>query len=338
VIAQSLGMSENDITVHFVRMGGGFGRRILNDYMAEAAWIAREMNGTPVKLLWSREDDLRHDFYRPAGFNYFKAGLDSSGTIVAWRQHYVTFGDGDKFAPNTAYPAAGFPAGFIPNFSLNASLMPMGIPTGPLRAPGTNGSTFVYQSFIDELAVAAGKDPVEFRMQLLAKEPRGQNVLREAMAMSDWNRKRPEGRALGIAYSDIWETFIATVAEVSVDRSTGKINVHDLWSAVDCGVALQPKNVQAQIESGLVFGLSGTREKLLYKEGVPQQSNFNDYPVLRMNEVPKITTKVIASEAKPGGIGEVGLPPVAPAVANAVFKLTGKRLRDLPFNTDVLKT
>jgi isoquinoline 1-oxidoreductase subunit beta len=155
--------------------------------------------------------------------------------------------------------------------------------------------------------------------------------------MSDWNRKRPEGRALGIAYSDIWETFIATVAEVSLDRSSGKISVHELWSAVDCGVALQPKNVQAQIESGLVFGLSGTRERLLYKDGVPQQSNFNDYPVLRMNEVPKITTKIIASEAKPGGIGEVGLPPVAPAVANAVFKLTGKRLRDLPFNTEQLK-
>src|SRR5258705_334420 len=167
VVAQNLGMSESDITVHFMRTGGGFGRRILNDYMGEAAWIARVMNGTPVKLVWSREDDMRHDFYRPAGFQFFKGGLDASGNLIAWRQHYVAFGEGDKFAPNTAIGPASFPAGFIPNFAFNASLMPMGIPTGPLRAPGTNGTTFVYQGFIDEMAVASGKDPIDFRLALL---------------------------------------------------------------------------------------------------------------------------------------------------------------------------
>ena len=203
---------------------------------------------------------------------------------------------------------------------------------------GGGYTKFALETFVDELAAAAGKDPVDFRLQLLAKDARGQAVMREAVAMSGYRtRKLPAGRALGIAYSDIWETYVAQVAEVSVDRKTGKVNVHEIWSAVDTGVALQPKNIQAQIESSVVWGLSALREKLTYKDGVPQQSNFHDYPVLRMNEVPKITTKVMVTDNKPGGIGEAGLPPVAPAVANAVFKLTGKRLRDLPFKTEVLK-
>jgi isoquinoline 1-oxidoreductase beta subunit len=205
------------------------------------------------------------------------------------------------------------------------------------RSVGGGYTKFALETFIEEVAQAAGKDPIEFRMKLLEKDPRGQAVIREAMALAGWDRKRPAGRALGLAYSDIWETYIATVAEVSVDRKTGNVSVHELWSAVDTGVALQPANVRAQIESAAVWGVSALRERLVYKEGVPQQSNFHDYPVLRMNEVPKVTTKVIVTDNKPGGIGEAGLPPVAPAVANAVFKLTGKRLRDLPFKQELLK-
>jgi isoquinoline 1-oxidoreductase beta subunit len=205
------------------------------------------------------------------------------------------------------------------------------------RAVGGGYTKFAIETFFDEVAAAAGKDPIDFRMQLLAKDPRGQAVIREVLGLSDWKRKRAAGRALGFAYSDIWETYVAQVAEVSVDRKTGKVTVHEIWNAVDTGVALQPKNIQAQFESAIVWGLSALREKLDYKDGVPQQSNFHDYPILRMNEVPKITTKVIVTDNKPGGIGEAGLPPVAPAVANAVFKLTGKRLRDLPFKTETLK-
>ena len=212
-----------------------------------------------------------------------------------------------------------------------------GVDVAVWRAVGGGYTKFAIETFIEEVAAAAGKDPVDFRMRLLAKDPRGQAVMREVMAMADWSRPRPAGRALGIAYSDIWETYCAMVAEVSVDRKTGSINVHEIWSAVDTGVALQPRNVERQIESAAVFGLSGVKEKLLYKDGVPQQSNFHDYPVLRMNEVPKITVRVIVTDNKPGGIGEVGLPPVAPAVANAVFKLTGKRLRELPFDPSLLK-
>jgi isoquinoline 1-oxidoreductase beta subunit len=206
------------------------------------------------------------------------------------------------------------------------------------RSVGGGYTKFAIETFLEEVAAAAGKDPIELRMQLLAKQPRGQAVIREAMAMSDWTRKRPAGRALGIAYADIWESYIAMVAEVSVDRKSGKVNVHELWSAVDCGVAVQPRNVELQIEGAAIFGLSGLREKLIFKDGVPQQSNYHDYPVLRGNETPKITTRVLVTNNKPGGIGEVGLPPVAPAVANAVFKLTGKRLRALPFDPAQLRT
>jgi isoquinoline 1-oxidoreductase subunit beta len=167
VVATGLGIPEHDITVHFTRGGGGFGRRILNDYMLEAAWIAREVK-VPVKLLWSREDDMRHDFYRPAGYHFFTGGLDGSGNVVAWRHHAVTFGEGQRFAPNAQMPATAFPAGFIANYAFNASLMPLGVPTGPLRAPITNGTSYVYQGFIDELAHAANMDPLAFKLRLLA--------------------------------------------------------------------------------------------------------------------------------------------------------------------------
>ena len=224
-----------------------------------------------------------------------------------------------------------------PNFAVEQLFQDTGVDVAVWRSVGGGYTKFAVETFIDEVAAAGGKDPIDLRMQLLAKQPRGQAVIREAMSMAGWNRKRPAGRALGLAYSDIWETFTAMVAEVSVDRKTGKVNVHEIWSAVDPGVAVQPKNIQLQMESAIVWGLSALREKLTYVNGVPQQSNYHDYPVLRMNEVPKINVKVTATDNKPGGIGEVGVPPVAPAVANAVFKLTGKRLRDLPFKTELLK-
>src|SRR5919201_1701404 len=326
---KGLGFKPENVKINTTLLGGGFGRRAENDYAVDAGILARAVPGHAVKTIWQREDDIRYTKPRPMTVQRLEAGLDAQGNLVALHHRIAGESVYRRFAP-PAFQASGGkdlplcegayePTYHYPNFALEQLFQETGVDVAVWRGVGGGYTKFAIETFLEEVAAAAGKDPIEFRMQLLAKEPRGQNVLREAMAMSDWNRKRPEGRALGIAYSDIWETFIATVAEVSVDRSSGKINVHEFWSAVDCGVALQPKNVQAQIESGLVFGLSGTREKLLYKEGVPQQSNFNDYPVLRMNEVPKITTKVIASEAKPGGIGEVGLPPVATAVANHVF-------------------
>jgi isoquinoline 1-oxidoreductase beta subunit len=341
------GFKPENVKINVTLLGGGFGRRAENDYAVDAGFLAKAVPGYPVKLIWTREDDIQFTRPRPLTVQRLEAGLDEQGNLVSFHHRIVGESIYRRFAP-PAFQASGGkdlplcegayePTYDYPNFALEQLLEERGVDVAVWRAVGGGYTKFAIETFIEEVAAAAGKDPVDFRMRLLAKDPRGQAVLREVMAMADWSRPRPAGRALGIAYSDIWETYCAMVAEVSVDRKTGAIGVHEIWSAVDTGVALQPRNVERQIESAAVFGLSGLKEKLLYKDGVPQQSNFHDYPVLRMNEVPKITIRVIVTDNKPGGIGEVGLPPVAPAVANAVFKLTGKRLRDLPFDQNLLK-
>src|SRR5881396_3098940 len=315
------GFKPENVKINVTLLGGGFGRRA--------------------------ENDIQFTKPRPLTVQRLEAGLDEQGNLVSFHHRIVGESIYRRFAP-PAFQASGGkdlplcegayePTYAYPNFALEQLLEERGVDVAVWRAVGGGYTKFAIETFIEEVAAAAGKDPVDFRMRLLAKDPRGQAVMREVMAMADWSRPCPAGRALGIAYSDIWETYCAMVAEVSVDRKTGSINVNEIWSAVDTGVALQPRNVERQIESAAVFGLSGVKEKLLYKDGVPQQSNFHDYPVLRMNEVPKITVRVIVTDNKPGGIGEVGLPPVAPAVANAVFKLTGKRLRELPFDPSLLK-
>ncbi len=341
------GFKPENVKINVTLLGGGFGRRAENDYAVDAGFLAKAVPGYPVKLIWTREDDIQFTKPRPLTVQRLEAGLDEQGNLVSFHHRIVGESIYRRFAP-PAFQASGGkdlplcegayePTYDYPNFALEQLLEERGVDVAVWRAVGGGYTKFAIETFIEEVAAAAGKDPVDFRMQLLAKDPRGQAVLREVMAMAGWSRPRPAGRALGIAYSDIWETYCAMVAEVSVDRKTGAIGVHEIWSAVDTGVALQPRNVERQIESAAVFGLSGLKEKLLYKDGVSQQSNFHDYPVLRMNEVPKITIRVIVTDNKPGGIGEVGLPPVAPAVANAVFKLTGKRLRDLPFDQNLLK-
>jgi isoquinoline 1-oxidoreductase beta subunit len=341
------GFKPENVKINVTLLGGGFGRRAENDYAVDVGFLAKAVPGYPVKMIWTREDDIQFTKPRPLTVQRLEAGLDEQGNLVSFHHRIVGESIYRRFAP-PAFQASGGkdlplcegayePTYHYPNFALEQLLEERGVDVAVWRSVGGGYTKFAIETFIEEVAAAAGKDPVDFRMRLLAKDPRGQAVMREAMAMADWSRPRPAGRALGIAYSDIWETYCAMVAEVSVDRKTGRINVHEIWSAVDTGVALQPRNVERQIESAAVFGLSGLKEKLLYKDGVPQQSNFHDYPVLRMNEVPKVTIKVIVTDNKPGGIGEVGLPPVAPAVANAVFKLTGKRLRELPFDQSLLK-
>jgi isoquinoline 1-oxidoreductase beta subunit len=346
VIAQSLGMADSDITVHFVRMGGGFGRRILNDYMADAAWIAREMNGTPIKLLWSRQDDLTHDFYRPAGYHFFKAGLDASGTIVAWNQHYVAFGEGEKFAPNTPIGGASFPAGFIPNFAFNASLIPMGIPTGPLRAPGTNGTTFVYQGFIDELAVASGKDPVAFRLALLDtprkllpntrdafNAERAKGVLRLAAEKSGWGRRQlPKGTGMGVAFLYAHLGYFAEIAEVTVDAQN-RVKVNKVWVAADIGSqVINPLNAVHQVQGSVIDGMGAVMaQETTFVNGRAQQVNFNDHRLVRMNQAPKdIEVHFLKTDNAPTGLGEPALPPIIPAITNAIFAATGKRIRSIP--------
>jgi isoquinoline 1-oxidoreductase beta subunit len=341
------GFKPENVKINVTFLGGGFGRRAENDYAIDAALIAKAVPGFPVKVIWTREDDVQHTKPRPLIVQRLEGGLDGQGNLVGLQFRIVGESIYRRFAP-PAFQASGGkdlplcegayePTYHYPNYSLEQLLEARGVDVAVWRSVGAGYTKFALETFVEELAAAAGKDPVEFRLKLLEKDPRGQAVIREAMAMADWSRPRPAGRALGLAYSDVWETYIAMVAEVSVDRKTGNVKVHELWSAVDCGVCLQPANVRAQIESAAVWGVSALRERLIYKEGVAQQTNFHDYPVLRMADVPKITTKVLVTDNKPGGIGEVGLPPVAPAVANAVYKLTGKRLRDLPFKTELLK-
>lgn len=342
------GFKPENVKINMTLLGGGFGRRAENDYAVDVGFLAKAVPGTAVKMIWTREDDMQYTRPRPLTVQRLEAGVDGQGNLTGLHIRIAGESIYRRFAP-PAFQASGgkdlplcegayeltYGTG---TFALEQLFAETGVDVAVWRSVGGGYTKFAIETFIEEVAAAAGKDPVDFRLNLLSKFPRGQRVIREVMDMSGYRtRKLAAGRALGLAYSDIWESYMAQVVEVSVDRKSGRVNVHEVWSAIDTGVALQPKNIEAQIESSVVWGLSALREKLTYKDGVPQQSNFHDYPVLRMNEVPKITTRVVVTDNKPGGIGEAGLPPLAPAVANAVFKLTGKRLRDLPFRTETLR-
>ena len=345
--ATLVGFKPENTKVNITLLGGGFGRRVDFEYAIDAGLLAKAMPGTPVKVVWSREDDVRHGKYRPLVAQHLSASLDAQGKPVAFRHRIVAESIYARAQPAAFQKAGGRDLPVcegaehitygIPNHVLYYLREQRGVDCGFWRGVGSGYTKYAIETFMDELAAIAGKDPVEYRLALLEKSPRARAVIEEAARMADWKRPR-KGRALGIAYSDSWETHCAQVAEVSLERKTGKVRVHEVWSAVDTGVALQPKNVAAQIESGIIFGLSAAlAEKIDFKDGMVQQSNFHDYPVLRMDEAPRVHVKVIVTENKPGGIGEVGLPPIAPAVANALFRLSGRRLRELPFRTELLK-
>jgi isoquinoline 1-oxidoreductase subunit beta len=316
--------------------------------MVEAAWIARQA-GVPVKLLWTREDDIAHDFYRPAGNHFFKGGLDASGAVVAWRDHFVSFGQGQTFVPAAGMSPTEFPARFVPNYRLDCSVTPTHVPTGALRAPGSNAIAFAVQSFIDELAHAAGADPVAFRLKLLGDSvniegsdgymaSRMAGVVKLAAEKSGWGRKLPPRSGLGIAFHFSHLGYFAEVVQAAVSTD-GDVRVEKVWVAADVGrQIINPMGALNQVQGSALDGLSvALGQKITIENGAVKERNFGDYPLLRIADAPPVEVHWLITPNPPTGLGEPALPPVAPALTNAIFAATGVRLRSLPVNREKLK-
>jgi isoquinoline 1-oxidoreductase beta subunit len=357
LVAATLGIPASNITVNMTRIGGGFGRRLRNDFMVEAAWIAKQV-GAPVKLLWNRQDDVQHDFYRPAGFHFFKAGLDNDGKLVAFSNHFVTVGRNGKPADSANMDANELPAQLVANLEFGQSVMESGIPTGPMRAPRSNGLAFVYQSFFDELAHQVGKDPVEFLVSLLG-EPRVltnstgkpdalrdfdtgrmRDVLHKVAEISGWSDRAslPKRTGKGIAYYFSHLGYFAEVVQASI-APAGDIKLDHVWIAADVGSQIiNPSGAEQQVQGAALDGLGqALGQAITIDRGRVVQVNFDTVLPLRIDQVPPVEVVFLTTDHPPTGLGEPALPPVIPALCNAIFAATGKRIRSLPIDTKALK-
>lgn len=344
--AKILGMSPDKVKIHTQLLGGAFGRRAIFDgHIAAEAVQTSKAIGEPVKVMWSREDDLKGGYYRPVSLHKLTASIDKKNNPYSWHHRIVC----QSFIIGTALESMIIKDGvdtiavegaselpyYFPNMQVEWHRGMNLVPTLWMRSVGHSYNAYVKECFIDELATAAGKDPYQFRRALMDKHARLRNVLDVAASISGWSKALPSGRARGIAVHESFKSFIAQVAEVSVSNE-GKLTVHKVWVAIDCGPVINPGNVKAQMEGSVIFGLtSALYGNISFKEGKVEQSNFYDYKMLRINEAPEVEVKIIDSTDSMGGVGEPGVPCVAPAVANAVFVLTKKRLRQLPFPTNV---
>jgi isoquinoline 1-oxidoreductase beta subunit len=347
-VAEIVGVAPERVKINQLFAGGSFGRRANpgSDFLREAAYIAKAIKGAaPVKLVWTREDDMRAGYYRPMYYHTIKAALDASGKVIAWQQRIVgqSILAGSPFEkmlvkdgvdPTSVEGASSLPYA-IPNLLVDLHSPKIGVPVQWWRSVGSTHTAFSTETFVDELAAAAGKDPVAFREALLAAQPRHLGVLQLAAEKAGWGSPLAQGKAgekrgRGVAVHESFNTFVAQVAEVTVS-SDGKFSVDRVVCAVDCGVAVNPDVVRAQMEGGIGFGLTAAlHSAITLKDGVVEQSNFHQYPPLRINEMPKVEVYIVTSTEKPTGVGEPGTPVIAPAVANAIAAATGKRLRSLP--------
>ncbi|MHB8844495.1 MAG: xanthine dehydrogenase family protein molybdopterin-binding subunit [Nitrospirota bacterium] len=344
--AKLTGLKPEQVFVHTTYLGGGFGRRFEQDFVEEAVSISKAA-GKPVKVIWTREEDIQNDFYRPANYTRIEAGLDAKGKVTAWSHKIVCPSIFSRVFPgmmkngidNAAVEGVADLEYEVPNLLAEYVRIDLPVPVGFWRSVGASHNGFIIESFVDQLAAEAGKDPLAFRLGLLQKHPRARRVLETAAQKAGWGKPPKKGQALGIAYHLSFESYVAQVAEVSVDKASGRITVHKITCAADCGSVINPDTVVAQMEGGIVMGLSAAlKEKMEFAGGGVKTTNFGDYDLLRMSETPEIEVHIVTSRDPLGGIGEPGVPPVAPAVANAVFAATGARLHSLPMTPDAVKS